>query len=529
MQLNANIFMITALAFFCAVAFTTYLGHKKTHSLKDFTVGGRNMSGLLIALSYGASLVSTSAIVGFGGVAGVYGYSVYWGVFGNMLIGTFVAFYIYGKRVRVIGERLNAESFPDLLGKRFNSKFLQVLIASIIYVFIPAYTSIILIGGANFMASALGLNFNIALIILAVIVFIYVIFGGMIGVIYTDALLASIMFLSSLLLLGKMFIALGGINAAHTTLQSISNLVPENLVELGHTGWSSMPTAGSPIWWTVISTLILGITIGTLAQPQLAVKLMSVKNTSHLYIGIAAAAIFIWILTGGAEIVGILSNVYFFNTTGDIAIVAAQGNVDMIIPSIITAIMPEWFVYLFMFGLLSAAMSSSAALLHLQGVSFAKDIIGVLRRKDNTKGLLNFGTFIGLILAIILAFILPSGIIARATVFWFGLCAICWLPTYTGCLFWKGTTRTGAIASVFTGFVFTIFWYTFVKSSEAVPLGICKLLTGKDVLFSPPWTNIDPLLIGLPLSGVILIVISLITQKPSDKNIEKLFHNLSNK
>ncbi|MBF7096736.1 sodium:solute symporter family protein [Alkalibacter mobilis] len=518
MKLNLSVFLITSLFFIGAIACTTYFGKRRTKNALDLTVGGRNIGGLFIALSYGASLVSTSAIVGFGGVAGLYGYSLYWGILGNMLIGTFIAFYVYGRRVRVIGERFGAESFPQLMGKRFESKFLQKSIGVIIYVFLPAYTSIILIGGANFVAGATGIDYKLALIIISVLVLLYVSYGGLIGVIYTDALLASIMFLSSVILLGTILWKVGGITTAHNVLDSITHLIPNNLVQAGHNGWVWMPDLGSTIWWTVMSTLVLGISVGTLAQPHLQVKFMAVKSEKNIYIGIVAAAIFIWFLTGGYVLVGIFSNVYFYNKTGQISLFAAEGNVDMIIPMTISSLMPEWFVYLFMFGLLAAALSSSASLLHLQGVAFARDIFDNFNTEKNTKRMMQLGIVIGLSFGLLLAFVLPAGIIARATVFWFGICAICWLPSYTGCLFWKGSSKAGAIASVYGGLVFALFWYGFVKASEAVPLGICMALTGKPVLFGHPWSSMDPMVIGVPLSALIFIVVSIFTKKP-DNNL----------
>lgn len=515
MRLNPGTFFLTALLFFGAVAYTSYLGNRKTLNALDLTVGGRNIGGLFIALSYGASLVSTSAIVGFGGVAGLYGYSLYWGIFGNMLVGTLIAFTVYGRRVRQVGEALGAQSFPELLGKRFDSPLLQRSIAIIIFVFLPAYTSIILIGGANFMAGAIGMDFRTSLLIIAGIVLLYVLYGGLIGVIYTDALLATVMFMSSLLLLATLLMRLGGITNAHEILNSITHLIPPTLVEQGHRGWTSMPEAGSPIWWSVMSTLVLGITIGTLAQPHLQVKFMAIKDRKNIYIGIVGAAIFIWMLTGGSVLAGILSNAYFYLESGQISVVAAGGNVDMIIPHLIATLMPEWFVYLFLFGLLSAALSSTASLLHLQGVAFGKDILLQHQAKGetHTKPLIQIGTGLGLVLAVILAFIMPANVIARATVFWFGLCAICWLPVFTGALFWKGGTKEGALASVYTGLLFTLFWYIFVKASEAIPLGICLALTGKEVLFGHPFRAMDPLILGIPLTTLVFVTVSLVSAK----------------
>jgi SSS family solute:Na+ symporter len=160
-------------------------------------------------------------------------------------------------------------------------------------------------------------------------------------------------------------------------------------------------------------------------------------------------------------------------------------------------------------------LSSTASLLHLQGVAFGKDILLQHQKQgdQHTKPLIQIGTGLGLVLAVILAFIMPANVIARATVFWFGLCAICWLPVFTGALFWKGGTKEGALASVYTGLIFTLFWYLFVKASEAIPLGICLALTGKEVLFGHPFRSMDPLVFGIPLTTLVFVTVSLVSAK----------------
>lgn len=42
-----------------------------------------------MALSYGATFISTSAIIGFGGAAAVYGMGVIWLTFMNIFVGIF--------------------------------------------------------------------------------------------------------------------------------------------------------------------------------------------------------------------------------------------------------------------------------------------------------------------------------------------------------------------------------------------------------------------------------------------------------
>lgn len=48
-----------------------------------------------------------------------------WLTFMNVFVGIFIAFIIFGSRTRRIGYNLKAVTFPEFLGKRFESKFIQ--------------------------------------------------------------------------------------------------------------------------------------------------------------------------------------------------------------------------------------------------------------------------------------------------------------------------------------------------------------------------------------------------------------------
>ena len=52
------------------VGYLGYRGYRGTHTATDYLVGGRKIHPYVMAMSYGATFISTSAIVGFGGAAG---------------------------------------------------------------------------------------------------------------------------------------------------------------------------------------------------------------------------------------------------------------------------------------------------------------------------------------------------------------------------------------------------------------------------------------------------------------------------
>ncbi|MDM5315435.1 sodium:solute symporter family protein [Fictibacillus sp. b24] len=502
------------------MSWLAYYGYKKTVTESDYLVGGRNIHPAVMALSYGATFISTSAIVGFGGVSAAHGFSLLWLAFLNIVLGIFVAFAIFGTKIRKLSLELNATTFPTLLGKRYDSKFITVFSGSMIFILMPAYTSIVLIGGGRFLQESMSMNFNLALILLAAIIAIYVVTGGIKAVMYTDAFGAVVMLIGMAIFLFVTYQAVGGIIEGHSGLSAMKDLVPQALVDQGHQGWTSMPELGSPLWWTIVSTIIMGVGVGVLAQPQLAMRCMAVKDDRALYRSVLVGGIFIFFMTGAAFVIGPLSNLYFYENTGGIALTAAKGNVDLIIPIFINQLMPDWFIYLFTLTLLSATISTISSLIHVQATAFGQDILKTLGVQSLFGSKLNpsrIGVVVGVIAAVILAYLLPAGIIAQATAFWFGICAAGFLPALIGALYWKRATKAAATASMITGFTVSIIGFLFLHLKEAAAIGLSQALFGKATVLPFPWTHIDPLFYALPLSAAVFVVVSLLDKSTNVK------------
>jgi len=308
--------IVVVLLYLFATAYLGWLGYRGTKTTTDYLVAGRKVHPFVMSLSYGATFISTSAIVGFGGVAGMFGMSLLWLTFCNIFVGIFIAFVFLGGPTRDMGHRLDAHTFPELLGRRYQSRFIQVLAGLVIALFMPLYGAAVLIGGTEFIATAFQMDYNAALLLFAVIVAAYVFFGGLKGVMYTDALQGVIMFVGMTVLLLYTYSRVGGVVDGHRALTDLADLVPPTLTAIGHQGWTAMPKFGfgAPqynLWWIVVSTIVMGVGIGVLAQPQLAVRFMTVKSKRELNRAVGIGGVFILAMTGVAFTTGALSNAYF--------------------------------------------------------------------------------------------------------------------------------------------------------------------------------------------------------------------------
>jgi SSS family solute:Na+ symporter len=202
-------------------------------------------------------------------------------------------------------------------------------------------------------------------------------------------------------------------------------------------------------------------------------------------------------------------------------------NTDSIIPTYIGSAMPRWFGTLFMLTLLAAAMSTLSSQFHALGTSFGRDMYARLTGDQaSSVSVTKLGIIIGLILAVIFGYYARGGfIVARATAIFFGLCASAFLPTLIGGLFFRWATKAGAIASMIVGAIVPTLWLIFINDKEARALGLCFNLTQKYSLLAdkPNWYVVDQLFISLPISILVFVVVSLITQRPAQNHLDKCF------
>ena len=534
-NLDATVLGVLIALYAIIIGYLGIRGFRKTKTSQDYLLAGRSVNPFVMAMSYGAAFISTSALVGFGGIAGQFGMGLMWLVFMNIAFGIVLAFIVFGHRTRSIGVELDAKTFPEFIGRRFQSSGMKYFIAAVIFIFIPLYSSVVLISGARFLQEVMGVPYLWALGVFAAVVAVYVIFGGLKGVMYVDALMGSVMIGGMLLLIIMCYVKLGGVVPAHEKLTEMSSLVAQRLPQeyaLGHRGWTVMPEFNSVWWWTLVSSLMLGVGIGALAQPQLAVRFMTVKSGRELNRAVLVGSVFILCTAGAAYMTGALSNVFFMHPemgigsrTPQLAIEAANGNPDVIIPMFIKEALPPVVLYVFSLTMLSAAMSTLSSLFHVAGTSLGHDLCGNLSSKSfNSMNISRLGVGFGIILSVVFAMILPPGVVARGTAIFFGICAAAFLPAYTAALYWKRATRAGIWAGVVTGSLVTVFGLLFMHRKEAAWLGVCRWLTGRDVLIElHPWPVIDPFVYALPLSVIALVTVTLLTTPPERGHISRLF------
>lgn len=525
-NVNLVTFSVMAVVFIVLTLALGLYGYRNTKNNDEYLLGRNKTNPVIIALSYGATFLSASAVIGFGGQAAVHGATLMWLCFLNIALGLIVAFIIFGTRTRRIGKKLGAATFADLLGKVYKSRRIRTFTALLIIIMMPIYCAAVLKGGVNSLAVITGLDYNAMLILLSVIVALYVVYGGIIAVMYNDALQAVVMFVGMVVILIVTFstVGLDGFERL-SVLQETVKMAHGGMIPgaaPGATGWTSFAEFGTAEWLTVVTTFLLGVGIGALTQPQLVVRYMSAKDDRTLTRSMVIGSIFIFVIVGSAYTCGTLCNLYFFDEYNMTAFEYLEGKVDFIIPNYIVEVFSnitfgDLFVSLFLLSLICASISTISALMHTIGVAGGYDVFSAIKSrkagKDVDADSINVNrvvTMIMMVLVVVYCYLMPSEIIAKATSLFMGITAAALLPAYVHALYSKRPSKKAAAASITAGSVVYLFWALFISKSMSVFLAVCKTITGKQVLFDGLIQYVDPLVVALPISAIVMAVCLLI-------------------
>ncbi|NMA66535.1 MAG: sodium:solute symporter, partial [Clostridiaceae bacterium] len=161
-------FIAFIVAYVIVIASIGLLSISKVKGVSDFFLGGRSVNPWMSAFSYGTAYFSAVLFIGYAGKIGwTFGLSAFWVAAGNTLIGSFLAWHILGSRTREMTNRLNASTMPEFIGMRYQSKYLKIATAIIIFVFLIPYSASVYKGLSYLFEQVFGIPNMTILIIIA--------------------------------------------------------------------------------------------------------------------------------------------------------------------------------------------------------------------------------------------------------------------------------------------------------------------------------------------------------------------------
>jgi len=475
-----------------------FYAKRANKSSEEYFLGGRSFGPWVTAMSAEASDMSGWLLMGLPGVAYWCGLAdAFWTAIG-LAIGTYLNWLIVSRRLRRYSIRANnAITLPDFFSNRFREKKKIVMSISAVFilVFFTVYAASCFVTCGKLFSSLFGLPYRAMMILGALFVIAYTLVGGFLAESASDFMQSIVMIFALAIVVIIGVINAGGFGAIIQNAKSI----PGFFEFFGQANPGVNEATKEVVWGSskpygvlsVFSMLAWGL--GYFGMPQVLLRFMAIRKESELKTSRRIAMVWVIISLTIAVFIGIMGRKIFPNKF------LTNADAENIFIKLSTSFFPPIIAGLVMAGILAATISSSDSYLLIAASSVSKNIYQGIFKKDASDKQVMWISRITLIIISIIAIIIAldkDSVIFKIVSFaWAGFGAT-FGPIMLFSLFWKRTTRAGAIAGMVGGAGMVFLW---------------KLLISKlGGIFA-----IYELLPAFIFSTILIIVVSLLTKKPS--------------
>lgn len=461
---------------------TAYLSRDgKQTSMSGYFLGSRQMGGFVSAMSYSATTYSAFMLIGLAGLA----YTGGVGALGFELIylcGVTLVL-IFGPRFWLVGKKFGYVTPSEMLGDRYDNKYVAVVSALCSCVFLIPYSAVQLAGVGYLMSGMTdgAIGFTSGTVLATILAIVFSLVAGLRSVAWTDSLQAIVMIISATLVVLFVIHELGGIGSFFGTIQQ------------DHPGALSVPGNG----FFTFSTF-LGLTLPwiffSISNPQVSQRLFTPGSMKDLRRMLLGFMVFGFVYTLVSVTWGFAALIKFPDlATGDLA-------TPMLLAS---DIVPTALGIIVMIGIIAAAVSTIDSIMLTLSSMVTRDVYAVAKPTATDSQQLLVGKLVLPVIALLaywfaqleLSLIAVLSVSASA-----GLLVM--VPPIVGAFFWKRGTAAGAISGVVVAG--TLVFFLEFTSTKLLGQG------------SGVW--------GLLVSVGLFVGVSLMTKAPVEKAAEFLDH-----
>ncbi len=453
----SQVILIMAIVFyFLILVFIGFYSRKESDSVDGYYAAGKKLRYWIVSFSTNATGESSWLLLGLSGMGYAFGVHAIWVVVGEVL-GVAFAWIFMARRFKVYTDKYGSITVPDYLEDRFNDTrhIMRIISAIILIPMVTSYVAAQLTASGKAFKSFLGIDYVTGIIIGLVIILFYTVIGGITAVARADFFHGLLMLAGLVALPIVAIIHCGGFGPMIETLQSID---PNLLKFSGPTGYNMIG---------VLSIIgFLGVGLPFMGSPQLFVRYLAARDQRELILGKYVAIIFILIVDTGAVLTGMAGRALF----------SSLEDQEYVLPTVASELFPALLTGLFIAIVLAAIISTVDSLLILLSSSVIRDVYQKVFCPDAPQKRI---VFMGKIITVIIGLTaFWFSLSENRLIFWFVLFAwsgigAAFCPVMVLSLLWKRMTKAGAIAGMCSGFLITMVWALFVKSSinlyEMVP------------------------------------------------------------
>ncbi|MFZ0390221.1 MAG: sodium/proline symporter [Calditrichia bacterium] len=449
MTYQTQLFIVMISYLLLLILWGIYQGRKvKTDS--DFAIAGRNLPGWAAALSERATGESSWALLGLPGFAYAAGLSGIWTAAG-CVAGILTAWAAIAWRLRDQAEKYQVNTFTDFIAKKHAAYEKPIRLAGSLTIvfFFFFYVGAQFLGGGKTLFTMFNLDPKIGMLLTALVIIPYTVYGGFCSVVYTDVIQALVMITALVLgpIVGYIVISSSGDIFAASIQEALRQSGPEYGSLSGAAGGFSagVVIAGGLSWF-------FGYLGG---QPQLSMRFMAIRDAGQAKRARNIGIIWTLLAYAGALSIGWIG----------LAIFGPEGldDPEFVMPSVMLEIFPPAVAAVLITGAIAAMISTADSLLILSATELSENILKPRAKKggQTEKYFLNRSRLITAVLAVIallVAYVSPSDLIYTLVGYvWAGIGGTFSVVILLS-LFWKKYHGKAVIATIISGMVFTVFW-----------------------------------------------------------------------
>jgi sodium/proline symporter len=411
--------------------------------ISEYFIGGRKMNRFVVALSAVVSGRSAWLLLGVTGMAYAQGPSAVWAVAGYIVVELFLFLY-YARRLRNFTGKRDCITIPDFFAERFGDHDgkLRITIVAIFLIFMIGYISAQFVAGGKAFASGFGLEMNTGILITALIVVVYTIFGVFLAVSLTDMFQAIFMILALVILPIIAILNFGGLSELLQQLSVMDFIFVDPFAV----------SVGAAIGF-------LGIGLGSPGNPHILARYMSIDDSRQLRFAAVIGTVWNVLMAWGAVFIGLAGRAYF----PEVSMLPAEDTENLF------PVLAQMHLHPVLFGIVlasifAAIMSTADSQLLVAASSVVRDVYEKIIRKGEEVPQKRLVLYSRVVVFLLVVISLIFGFLAEELVFWLVLFAWAGLgasigPTSILALYWKKTTRAGIFAGLISGTIVTIAWY----------------------------------------------------------------------
>jgi cation/acetate symporter len=485
---------LTAIGFFIGfIALSlgiTVWAARKTRTTDQFYAAGRSVTAFQNGLALAGDYMSAASFLGIAGLVAVSGfdgliYSVGW------LVGWPIVMFLIAEPLRNLGRY----TFADVLAARLRARPIRIAASIGALAVITFYLIAQMVGAGNLIRLLFGLQYELAIVIVGVVMLAYVLFGGMIATTWVQ-IVKAVMLLGGATLMAVLVLSRFGMNPLA--------LFAEAQARYGDSVLSPGRLVTDPI---DAMSLGLALMLGTAGLPHILMRFYTVPDarTARTSVGYATAFIgFFYLLT---FILGFGAMVII----GREAITAVDAGGNMAAPLLAEGIGGTPFLG-FIAAVAFATILAVVAGLTLSGAAtLSHDLwVNVVRgaHADEREQLVvaRVATVVLAGLSILLGITFKGQNVAYMVGLAFAIAASANFPALVLSIFWRRLTTAGAQTSMLVGTVSTI---VLIYLSPTIQIDVLK---HADAWF--PLRN--PGIVTIPLSFATAIAVSLLRPAPAE-------------